>query len=130
MRGKRNPRQKRGRADLVKRVKAEGRPCWVCGMRIDLAREPGDPLAFELDEIVPVSKGGSPTDYDNAAASHRCCNQWRGNRSAAWAAEMRAAVRQRYGGWRSPLEFVELAKSIKGVKGSPIRHPKRSSGII
>lgn len=37
-------------------------------------------MSFEVDEIVPVSLGGSPVDRGNVAAAHRICNQKRGNR--------------------------------------------------
>ena len=37
-------------------------------------------MSFEVDEIVPVSKGGSPYDRANVAPAHRICNQRRGNR--------------------------------------------------
>lgn len=50
------------RRALVRRVRAMGLPCWICGMPIDAALPAGHPLSFELDELVPVSKGGSPTD--------------------------------------------------------------------
>lgn len=68
------------------RLKAEGRGCWICRAfgrpdRIDYDLPAGHPLAFEVDELVPVSKGGSPTDYANLDAAHRRCNEWRGNRS-------------------------------------------------
>ena len=36
-------------------------------------------MSFEVDEIVPVSMGGSPFDRDNVDAAHRICNQKRGN---------------------------------------------------
>lgn len=67
------------------RLKAERRGCWICRVfgrpdHIDYSLPAGHPHSFEMDEIIPISKGGSPT-YDNADAAHRCCNQWRGNRS-------------------------------------------------
>lgn len=37
-------------------------------------------MAFEADDIIPVSLGGDPFDINNLAASHRICNQRRGNR--------------------------------------------------
>ena len=43
----------------------------------------GDPMSFEVDEIVPVSKGGSPIDRANVAPAHRICNERRGNKSLA-----------------------------------------------
>lgn len=38
-------------------------------------------MSYELDEIVPVSKGGSPYDPGNVAPAHRLCNQRKGNRT-------------------------------------------------
>lgn len=37
-------------------------------------------MSFEVDELVPVSRGGDPLDYTNVGAAHRICNQRRGNR--------------------------------------------------
>lgn len=69
---------------------AQGLPCHICGQPIDYSLDwyvdPKDgrvkrhPLSFEVDEIVPVSLGGSPTDRSNVAPAHRICNQKRGNK--------------------------------------------------
>lgn len=77
-----NPRyaQFSARVKLRERLKAEGRPCGLCGGAIDYALPAGHPMSFEVDEIVPVSKGGSPIDWDNVQAAHRCCNQRKGNK--------------------------------------------------
>jgi hypothetical protein len=57
---------------------------------IDYSLPPGHPWCFEVDELVPVSRywlGGYESaeqcalDYGNLGAAHRCCNQWRGNRT-------------------------------------------------
>ena len=37
-------------------------------------------MSFEVDEIIPVSKGGSPIDRGNVAPAHRICNERRGNK--------------------------------------------------
>ena len=92
-----NPRNTNGarRRALRNRLKAEGRPCWICVLagkdgRIDYSLPPQHPFSFEVDELIPVSKywlGGYPSaqaaalDYANVAAAHRCCNQWRGNKT-------------------------------------------------
>ncbi|MDO4596869.1 MAG: HNH endonuclease [Coriobacteriaceae bacterium] len=62
-------------------LKAQHRPCHICGMPIDYDLPAGDPMSFEVDELVPVSKGGSPIARDNVDAAHRICNQKRGNKS-------------------------------------------------
>ena len=120
------------RRALVARVRAIGEPCHICGLPIPPDAPRGTPLAFELDELVPVSKGGSPTDPSNVAPSHRCCNAWRGNKPMDRVAAVRDEVRARFGPWPSALAFVEGARCVsKGVNGravgAPVRHPKRSS---
>ena len=123
------------RRALVARVRAIGEPCHICGLPIPPDAPPGTPLAFELDEIVPVSKGGSPIDPANVAPSHRCCNAWRGNKLIDRVAAIRAEVRSRFGPWPSALAFVEgaraVSKHVKGrASGVPVRHPKKSSGAL
>ena len=61
-------------------LRSQGRPCWICGGQIDYAAPRTHPLAFEVDELVPVSRGGSATDRANVDAAHRICNQRRGNK--------------------------------------------------
>ena len=65
-----NPRKANGarRRHVVRWLRSQGRPCWICGLPIDYGVPPGNPGAFECDELVPVSRGGSPFDRDNVAA--------------------------------------------------------------
>lgn len=65
---------------LTARLRAEGRPCALCGMPIDYSLPSGDPWSFELDHIVPLARGGAPYDYANVQAAHRICNQRKGKR--------------------------------------------------
>lgn len=37
-------------------------------------------MSYELDEIIPVSRGGDPYDIDNVAPAHRICNQRKSNK--------------------------------------------------
>lgn len=71
--------------------------CWICNQPVDktLTTALGQhgprctnagcagciphPMRAEVDEVIPVSKGGSPYDRDNCRLSHRICNQRRGN---------------------------------------------------
>ena len=75
-----NPRRSNGarRDALRRRVADECRPCHLCGKPIDYSLPAGHPMCYELDEIVPVSKGGDPLSYGNVAPAHRICNQKRG----------------------------------------------------
>jgi hypothetical protein len=74
------------RRKLSARLRAEGRGCWICRAfgkpgTIDYSLPAGHPYSFEVDELIPVSKGGSPTSRANVDAAHRCCNQWRSDKS-------------------------------------------------
>ena len=133
--GKPNPRNGNGarRRALIARVRSLGMPCHICGLPIDYSLPAGHPLAYELDELVPVSRGGSPTDPGNVAPSHRICNQWRGNKPMHVVDAIRSAVASRLGPWRSPQAFCESARSVaRGGRqaATPIRHPKRASGAV
>jgi len=77
----RNPRTANGhrRRQLRARVLAEETHCGLCGRPVDTELAPGLPGSPEVDEIVPVSKGGSPYDRSNCRLVHRLCNQRRGN---------------------------------------------------
>ena len=77
-----NQRRQNGNArdKLRARVRDEQRPCHLCGHAIAYGAHHLSPTAYVLDELVPVSRGGSPFDYSNVDAAHRCCNQWRGNK--------------------------------------------------
>lgn len=112
-----------------------GEPCHICGLPIPPDAPAGTPLAFELDELVPVSKGGSPVDPSNVAPSHRCCNAWRGDKPMGRVETVRSEVRARFGPWPSALAFCEGARAVlRGAKGrsghTPVRHPKRASGAL
>ena len=76
------------RRSLRRWLRSLGRPCWICrefgrSGEIDYSLPAGHPLCFEVDELVPVSLGGDPLDPSNVDAAHRCCNQWRGNKTVA-----------------------------------------------
>lgn len=79
---KANPRYANGAArnKLRARWKAIGAPCGICGKPIDYTlgfitdnhtgRRRMHPMAFVVDEIIPVSKGGDPLSFDNTRPAH------------------------------------------------------------
>lgn len=82
--------RQKARGAIIARV-AAGEPCGLCGKPIDLSlpqtfrdrdgKVKRAPWSLEVDEIVPVSKGGSPTDLANLQPAHRLCNQRAGNKA-------------------------------------------------
>lgn len=77
-----NPRYANGsrRRAIRNRWKAIGAPCGICGKPIDyelgfiIDKKTGKkrmhPMAFVVDEIIPVSKGGDPLAFDNTRPAH------------------------------------------------------------
>lgn len=81
-----NIRRSYARDQLRKQMIAREEPCHICGMPIDYSLPAGDPMSFEMDEVVPVSRlpleqrRAAACDPENVKAAHRICNQKRGNR--------------------------------------------------
>lgn len=78
-----NPRYSNGarRRAIRARLMAGDGVCAICGRAIDRCLKTPHPMSPEVDEIVPVSKGGDPLDIRNCRLVHRICNQRRGNRA-------------------------------------------------
>ena len=79
-----NPRYKNGhrRRQLRTRLLNQGGTCpWpACpwpGEPFDPTLHPDDPRAPQVDEIIPISKGGDPLDPENCRLLHRWCNRQR-----------------------------------------------------
>lgn len=108
-----NPRRANGskRSALLRRLRASGAPCWICGHPIDPSIPQGSPLCMEADELLPVSLGGSPFDPSNIAAAHQCCNRWRGNKTVAAVRAVQKGV-ESLGGSTGPLDWIAKAKKV------------------
>ena len=49
--------------------------CGICGKPVDFSLKYPHPLSPTVDHIIPVAKGGHPTDISNLQLAHRCCNR-------------------------------------------------------
>lgn len=49
--------------------------CGICGKPVDFSLKYPHPLSPTVDHIIPVSKGGHPSDISNLQLAHRCCNR-------------------------------------------------------
>lgn len=74
-----NPRTSNGarRREVRRWVLANYDHCAICGGRVDRSLKWPHPLSPSVDEILPVSKGGSPYDKDNVQLAHLVCNERR-----------------------------------------------------
>lgn len=49
--------------------------CGICGKPVDMSLKPPNPLSPCIDHIIPVSKGGHPSDISNLQLAHWYCNR-------------------------------------------------------
>ena len=58
-----------------KKILRTQKVCGICGKPVDFSYKNPHPLAPTVDHIIPVSKGGHPSDISNLQLAHRCCNR-------------------------------------------------------
>lgn len=58
-----------------KKILATQTICGICGKPVDFSYKNPHPLAPTVDHIIPVAKGGHPSDISNLQLAHRCCNR-------------------------------------------------------
>ena len=49
--------------------------CSICGRVVDFSLKPPDPLSACVDHIVPIIRGGHPSDINNLQLAHWTCNR-------------------------------------------------------
>lgn len=54
--------------------------CGICGKPVDKTLKSPHPLSATVDHIIPLDKGGHPTDLSNLQLAHRCCNREKSNK--------------------------------------------------
>ena len=58
-----------------KKIYATCRICGICGKEVDFRISYPHPLSPSIDHIIPISKGGHPSDMANLQLAHRACNR-------------------------------------------------------
>lgn len=58
-----------------KKIRATETVCAICGKPIDLSLKFPHPLSSSIDHVIPVSKGGHPSDIANLQHAHLQCNR-------------------------------------------------------
>lgn len=58
-----------------KRIFATQNTCGICGHPVDFSLKPPHPMSPTIDHIIPIAKGGHPSDIDNLQLAHWTCNR-------------------------------------------------------
>ncbi len=57
------------------RILATQDTCGICGKPVDKSLKWPDPMCACIDHIVPIAKGGHPSDLSNLQLAHFACNR-------------------------------------------------------
>lgn len=63
-----------------RRVLAAQSVCGICGKPVDKSLKFPHPLSACIDHIIPIDKGGHPSDLANLQLAHMCCNRQKSNK--------------------------------------------------
>ena len=55
--------------------------CGICGRPVDFSLKYPHPLSATIDHIIPVSKGGHPSDIENMQLAHFSCNRQKSDKT-------------------------------------------------
>ncbi|MCC8181537.1 MAG: HNH endonuclease [Clostridiales bacterium] len=58
-----------------KKIYATQTVCGICGRPVDFRLKYPHPLSPCIDHIIPIAKGGHPSDLDNLQLAHWTCNR-------------------------------------------------------
>jgi len=54
--------------------------CAICGRLVDKQLKVPNPLSATVDHIIPLSKGGHPSDINNLQLAHWICNRMKSDK--------------------------------------------------
>lgn len=66
--------------------------CGICGKPVDMTLKYPHPMAKTIDHIVPIDKGGHPSDLSNLQLAHFTCNRWKSNKYVEYARGSRGDI--------------------------------------
>lgn len=69
--------------------------CGICGKPVDTRLKHPHPLSPVIDHIIPINKGGHPSDIDNLQLAHWTCNREKSDKLFNQAREIKNTVGNR-----------------------------------
>ena len=63
-----------------KRILVSQSVCGICGQPVDKSLKYPDPMAPCIDHIIPIDRGGHPSDINNLQLAHWKCNRAKSNK--------------------------------------------------
>lgn len=80
--------------------------CGICGNPVDMTLKSPHPMSKSIDHIIPVSKGGHPSDIENLQLAHRTCNEHKNNKILGSVPSVKTNVENKDGSGFSPVKEI------------------------
>ena len=58
-----------------RKILASQSVCGICGLPVDKTLKYPHPMSATVDHIIPINRGGHPSDMDNLQLAHWICNR-------------------------------------------------------
>ena len=58
-----------------KKIYATQKVCGICGQPVDFSLRYPNPMSKTVDHIIPINRGGHPSDLANLQLAHLSCNR-------------------------------------------------------
>lgn len=58
-----------------RKIYATQKLCGICGQPVDFSLRYPNPMSKTVDHIIPINRGGHPSDLDNLQLAHLSCNR-------------------------------------------------------
>ena len=66
-----------------KKILASQNICGICGQPVDRSLKYPHPFSATVDHIIPIDRGGHPSDIENLQLAHLKCNRMKSNKLIA-----------------------------------------------
>lgn len=76
-----------------KRILATQSVCAICGRPVDMELKHPDPMSPTVDHIIPIAKGGHPSDINNLQLAHWICNRMKSDKILDLKKEKQSTIR-------------------------------------
>lgn len=114
-----------------KRILATQNTCGICGGSVDFELKPPHPMSPTIDHIIPIAKGGHPSDISNLQLAHWTCNRQKSDKIFKQGHKTKQVVGNRNLpqtiNWIEYSSEEDVKKNDKKQKNSPKTNDKRNA---
>ncbi|MBQ3321905.1 MAG: HNH endonuclease [Firmicutes bacterium] len=88
-----------------KKIYATQDVCGICGLPVDKTLRYPDPMSKTIDHIIPIAKGGHPSDISNLQLAHWICNRQKSDSLPGASREKKQETKEIISNRDLPLSF-------------------------